>query len=96
MYGDSDAVIKQNALPQVSGWVESQFPIRLLQQLKIKNTAFPTTKGSPITSGFGWRIHPLTGERKFHSGIDFKADEGTPIYAFEAGLVEFAGQRWLW
>lgn len=89
------------ALPQVSEWVESQLPIRLLQQLakttknvtKLKNTAFPTTKGSPITSGFGWRTHPLTGEHKFHSGIDFGAPKGTPIYAFEAGLVEFAGPK---
>ncbi|MGB3640721.1 MAG: M23 family metallopeptidase [Rivularia sp. (in: cyanobacteria)] len=84
---------KQNALPQVSKWVESQYPIRLLQQTKPKNTAFPTTKGIPITSGFGWRIHPLTGEYRFHSGIDFGAPQGTPIYAFKAGLVEFAGIR---
>ena len=64
------------ALPQVSEWVESQQPIRLLQRLakttkkftNSKNTAFPTIKGSPITSGFGWRIHPITRERKFHSG----------------------------
>ncbi|MEO0688185.1 MAG: lysozyme, partial [Cyanobacteria bacterium J06649_11] len=67
------------ALPQVSEWVESQQPIRLLQRLakntkkltNSKSTAFPTVKGSPITSGFGWRIHPITRERKFHSGIDF-------------------------
>ena len=89
------------ALPQFSKWLESQLPIRLLQQLakttknvtKLKNTAFPTTKGSPITSGFGWRTHPLTGEHKFHSGIDFGAPKGTPIYAFEAGLVDFAGWK---
>ncbi len=88
-------------LPQVSKWVESQQPIRLLQRLAkntnkltdSKSTAFPTIKGSPITSGFGWRIHPITRERKFHSGIDFGASKGTPIYAFEAGLVEFAGWR---
>lgn len=89
------------ALPQVSEWVESQQPIRLLQRLakntnkptNSKSTAFPTIKGSPITSSFGWRTHPLTGERKFHYGIDFGASKGTPIYAFEAGLVEFAGWR---
>ena len=89
------------AFPQVSEWVESQQPIRLLQRLAkntsdvtdSKSTAFPTIKGSPITSGFGWRTHPLTGERKFHYGIDFGASKGTPIYAFEAGLVEFAGWR---
>jgi lysostaphin len=92
---------KQIAIPQLSGWIESQLPIRLLQQLakttnnvtESESTAFPTTKGSPMTSGFGWRIHPLTGKRKFHSGIDFGASEGSPIYAFEAGKVEFAGSK---
>ncbi|NJN13874.1 MAG: peptidoglycan DD-metalloendopeptidase family protein [Richelia sp. RM2_1_2] len=89
------------AFPQVSEWVESQQPIRLLQRLAkntsdvtdLKSTAFPTIKGTPVTSGFGWRTHPLTGERKFHYGIDFGASKGTPIYAFEAGLVEFAGWK---
>ncbi len=101
-YGFSTLVLCMAiAFPQFSGWVESQLPIRLLQQLakttnnvtESESTAFPTIKGSPITSGFGWRIHPLTGERKFHSGIDFGASKGSPIYAFEAGLVEFAGSK---
>lgn len=101
-YGFSTLVLcTAIALPQLSGWVESQLPIRLLQRLakttnnvtESESTAFPTIKGSPMTSGFGWRIHPLTGERKFHSGIDFGASKGSPIYAFEAGLVEFAGSK---
>ena len=101
-YGFSTLVLCMAiAIPQLSGWIESQLPIRLLQQLakttnnvtESESTAFPTTKGSPMTSGFGWRIHPLTGKRKFHSGIDFGASEGSPIYAFEAGKVEFAGSK---
>lgn len=80
------------AIPQVSKWVESQKPIQLFQRQLIdsKSTAFPTLKGSFITSRFGWRIHPITGKRKFHSGIDFGAKQGTAIYAFKPGLVEFA------
>lgn len=88
------------ALPQVSEWVESQRPVRLLQQFtkaqkatKSRDRVFPTVKGAPITSGYGWRIHPITGERKFHTGIDFGASQGTPIYAFEAGKVEFVGWK---
>lgn len=89
------------ALPQVSEWIESQRPILLLQQFtkaqkatKLKkDTVFPTIKNSPITSGFGWRIHPITGNRRFHYGIDFGAPTGTPIYAFKAGLVKFAGWK---
>ncbi len=101
-YGFSTLVLcTAIALPQFSGWVESQLPIRLLQRLakttnnvtKSQSTAFPTIKGSPMTSGFGWRIHPLTGKRQFHSGLDFGASKGSPIYAFEAGKVEFAGSK---
>lgn len=88
------------ALPEVSEWIESQRPILLLQQFtkaqkatKSKGTVFPAIKNSPITSGFGWRIHPITRKRKFHAGIDFGAPTGTPIYAYQAGLVEFAGWK---
>ncbi|MCV3212403.1 hypothetical protein OGM63_02460 [Plectonema radiosum NIES-515] len=55
--------------------------------------AFPTAKGTPVTSEFGWRTHPITGDRKFHTGIDFGASLGAPIYAIANGRVEFAGER---
>lgn len=34
-----------------------------------------------ITSAFGERIHPVSGEKKFHYGVDVSTPEGTPIYA---------------
>lgn len=40
-----------------------------------------------ISSGYGWRIHPITKQRKFHSGVDFAAPGGTPIQATTAGRV---------
>ncbi len=43
-----------------------------------------------IISGFGWRIHPVYKTEKFHTGIDFAAAEGTPIYATGDGVVEKA------
>lgn len=45
-----------------------------------------------ITSGFGYRTHPIDGEWKEHEGIDIMADEGTPIKAFAAGTVDFVGE----
>ena len=42
-------------------------------------------------SGFGIRIHPIYKIRKMHSGIDFTAPIGTPIYATGDGRVEAAG-----
>lgn len=45
----------------------------------------------PVTSGFGWRTNPVTGEWSFHSGTDLGAPYGTPALATSDGVVEFAG-----
>jgi len=45
-----------------------------------------------ITSGFGYRTHPIDGEWKEHEGIDIMADEGTPIKAFASGTVDYVGE----
>ncbi len=44
-----------------------------------------------ITSGFGWRTHPILGYERFHAGLDIGADYGTTIYAADSGTVIFAG-----
>jgi murein DD-endopeptidase MepM/ murein hydrolase activator NlpD len=44
-----------------------------------------------ITSGFGWRMHPVLGYERFHAGIDIGADYGSTIYAADQGIVMFAG-----
>ena len=45
----------------------------------------------PITSPFGWRVHPITGASRFHSGIDIGGDYGDTIHAAGAGIVSYAG-----
>ena len=47
----------------------------------------------PITSGFGWRQHPVLHSRRFHAGIDISAPTGTPIKAAASGKVVFAGSE---
>ena len=47
----------------------------------------------PITSQFGWRVHPILGTKRLHTGIDIGAGSGTTIHAADAGSVIFAG--WL-
>jgi murein DD-endopeptidase MepM/ murein hydrolase activator NlpD len=46
-----------------------------------------------ITSGFGVRHDPLTGQITSHQGLDVGAAEGTPIRASAAGVVKFAGPK---
>jgi len=44
----------------------------------------------PITSPFGYRIHPILGYRKLHTGVDFGVAYGTPIHAADSGTVIYA------
>ncbi|MFZ0493072.1 MAG: peptidoglycan DD-metalloendopeptidase family protein [Acidimicrobiia bacterium] len=43
-----------------------------------------------ITSPFGWRVHPIFGTKKLHTGIDIGVSYGTPIKAAAAGTVILA------
>jgi murein DD-endopeptidase MepM/ murein hydrolase activator NlpD len=52
---------------------------------------YPLTNPAPVTSRFGWRTHPLTGTRRFHSGLDIGAPSGSPVVATGAGTVISAG-----
>jgi murein DD-endopeptidase MepM/ murein hydrolase activator NlpD len=40
-----------------------------------------------ITSRYGYRIHPITGTRSFHSGVDYRGAVGTPVYAVAEGII---------
>lgn len=41
-------------------------------------------------SGYGWRVDPVYGTQKFHHGMDFTCDIGTPVYATADGVVRKA------
>ena len=43
-----------------------------------------------LTSPYGYRTHPVTGQYKFHNGVDLANDQGTPIYAARSGKVTVA------
>ncbi|MGH8225615.1 MAG: M23 family metallopeptidase, partial [Gammaproteobacteria bacterium] len=57
----------------------------VLVHRKYKAQTIPSGKpigaGGWISSGYGWRTDPFTGERAFHEGLDFAGYEGAPVHA---------------
>lgn len=49
--------------------------------------------GGRLTSEYGWRTDPFTGQKAFHGGVDLGLPEGTPIYASGDGVVIEAGLK---
>ena len=70
------------------GLLESMFTLESARK-KLTPTKLPV-EGGWYSSNYGWRIDPFTGQRAFHEGIDFMAEDGTPIYAAAAGVVVYS------
>ena len=45
-----------------------------------------------VTSRYGYRVHPVSGEKNLHRGMDIGAAEGTAIHAVQDGTVTAAGE----
>lgn len=57
------------------------------KQMGWVNLLFPLPIPAVITSAFGWRIHPISGNLSFHTGLDLGAPMGTPVMAALGGRV---------
>lgn len=57
---------------------------------RIRKNKLPTSlplESSWNASSFGWRLDPFTGQADLHTGVDFPAEQGTPIMSAAAGVV---------
>lgn len=80
---------------------QSQELTKIIQQLQaearkegnVQISMIRPVVGGWISSYYGNRWHPLLGGYRFHSGIDFAVNRGTPIMAAEAGTVIFSGNN---
>lgn len=66
-------------------------PPSLVEGARFEGLRYPLATAAPISSGFGMRVHPITGLSSFHQGIDIAAPTGTPILAAYSGQVIVAG-----
>ena len=51
---------------------------------------FPVASYVYISSRFGMRVHPITGQYKSHTGMDIASNQGTSVYACDSGTVVLA------
>jgi len=58
-----------------------------------KSFYYPLPEVVPFSSPFGWRVHPVTGDRRFHAGVDLAAPAGLPVQSAHSGTVVFAGWK---
>ncbi|NOY52381.1 MAG: peptidoglycan DD-metalloendopeptidase family protein [Deltaproteobacteria bacterium] len=85
----------------ISRQLERQTGARHASPLKVEsslqgvghlNQDLGLTVSAQISSGYGWRRDPFTGERKWHDGIDIALPAGSPVRAAGNGKVIFSGE----
>jgi len=84
----------ENLMGEIQKTVERVDEIKDYLRIQ-KDIYMATPKGYPvegnISSPYGKRDNPISGERTFHSGVDISATPGTPIRATADGVVSYSG-----
>lgn len=88
---EPSAPSEQSVVPALPAYLNQKL-LRPFSRIGLQNVkfAYPLAIPSPITSLFGWRVHPISGNTKMHTGTDIAAPEGTPVLAAMAGKVLLA------
>jgi len=91
---DSGSIDMENLKKQVQHTIENVGEIRDYLHIQ-RDIYFATPRGLPvegrISSPYGKRKHPMSGEIEFHTGTDISAGSGSPVRATADGIVSFSG-----
>jgi len=69
---------------------------QMVMEKSLEKHAIPSgwpVRSGYITSGFGYRVHPILKKYHLHTGVDFAGKRGTPIFATADGVVIFSGRE---
>lgn len=87
-----------DSLEESSAKKEAQLRALITGQTSAPYVPIPRSAGAfiypvngPVTSAFGYRIHPITGTTRLHTGMDFGVGYGVPVHAADNGVVIHAG-----
>ena len=77
---------------KITAPVTAEKPAKLQRgEVAVRRSGFRWPVMGRINSPFGWRTHPVTRRRDFHTGIDIKAGRNDPIRAAGSGHVVYSG-----
>ncbi|MBN1971631.1 MAG: peptidoglycan DD-metalloendopeptidase family protein [Candidatus Delongbacteria bacterium] len=65
--------------------------VKKVYALQIIPNGLPLLENDGVTSKYGYRIHPISGTKEFHRGLDFRAKTGEDVLTTADGIVEYAG-----
>lgn len=86
---DSTEAVQEPEIPVYTGPALPAGATMEYYDLGLNNVVTPVF--GIVSSSYGYRYHPISGEYAFHAGVDIAADTGTPIAAMADGVVEYIG-----
>ncbi len=81
------------AMPAYAAFSPPMSTLQQAQPVAAQERLYYAPMAGTMTSPYGYRADPLTGEQRFHAGLDIAAPEGTPVHAADKGLVLFAQEH---
>ncbi|MBC5996273.1 M23 family metallopeptidase [Romboutsia ilealis] len=86
-----DAIIEGVQLEKI---IEEEVKAKLKSEnIEFVTGIWPLNDYKDISSGYGYRIHPITNVKSFHKGIDIPAPQDTDVLAIDDGIVSFSGYQ---